>query len=142
MQATTPHDAHAAGSTASWSPFAAHLLGERAAVGATSLWARTVTDYADGLLTAEQVDRRVHSCLTLDPDFTQPARLGALMVSTLPVPDVAVHRRILQRGANTDSTDSWFPRAMVVSLAQDPAVPADLALSWQHRANAAEASWK
>jgi hypothetical protein len=120
-------------------PSTALVLGERAALGATSLWARTVTDYANGHLTAEQVDRRVQSCLSLDPTFTTPARLGALMVSTLPEPDVAVHRRVLRRGANTDAADSWFARAMVVSLAQDEAVPADLLIGWQHRA---ETSWK
>lgn len=123
-------------------PAIAPVLGERAAVGATSLWAQTVTDYADGHLTAEKVDRRVQSCLSLDPSFTTPARLGALMVSTLPKPDVVVHRRVLRRGANTDSTDAWFPRAMVVSLGQDPTVPADLVTGWQHRAHAAETTWK
>ncbi len=141
-QATTSHDVGVDSSTPSWVPSIAHLLGGRVAIGATSLWARTVTDYADGHLTAQQVDRRVQSCLSLDPAFTTPARLGALMVSTLPEPDVTVHRRVLRRGANTDSTDTWFARAMIVSLVQDESTPPDLLTAWQHRAGAAEASWK
>ena len=142
VQATTVHDASAATSTPSWMPITSRGLGERSTVGATVLWARTVTDYADGRLTSEQVDRRVQSCLSLDPEFTTPARLGALMVSTLPAPDVSVHRRILKRGANSTSTDTWFARAMVVSLGQDPTVPSDQLTGWQHRAAATEASCK
>lgn len=128
--------------SASWIPAATQLLGERVGVGSTGLWASTVTDYANGSLSATQVERRVEQCLSLDPSFTVPARLGALMVSTLPEPSVEVHRRILQRGANADRTDDWFARAMLVSLLQGDNAPADLVTAWQHRAYTQEVPWR
>ena len=87
---------------------------------ASFVWAQTVSDYAGSRLTASDVEARVRLCARLDPRFSTPARLGVLMVATLPIPDGPTTERLLSLGRAIAPEDPWFTRGLALHWLKEP----------------------
>jgi len=132
--ATPPRSAESASLTAPWAG-----LGERRTLGASALWAQTVSAYANRTLDPSHLPRRIAVLHQLDPTDPEPARLAVAMMHTLPGAEPEVEARLLRDSALVHTDDAWFPTALAVGMHRGE-LPgtADQAANWMSRAAGAD----